>query len=75
MMKRVVSWPVDDLLQGMTCDHVRIVDEDGPNIDGHEHGEVEVTLHREEEDEEMIWETLRTTINGMERVRCERRGY
>ena len=54
--------PVDDVLERVAGDHVGVVDEDGPDVDEDEHGEVEVALHGEEEDEEVVGGALGAAV-------------
>ena len=64
---------VDDALERVAGDHVRVVDEDGPEVDKDEEAEVEVALEREEEDEEVVRHGLQVAVEWVERVRRERR--
>ena len=71
MVQRVVRGPVDDVLERVAGDHVGVVDEDGPDVDEDEHGEVEVELDGEEEDEHVVWRALRESVDGVEGMRGE----
>lgn len=44
VMKGVVGGTVDELLNPVTRDHVAVMDEDGPDLDGHKKGQVQVSL-------------------------------
>jgi hypothetical protein len=48
----VVSGRIDKLLEVVAGDHVAVVDEDGPDLDEDKKGEIEVFLHRADEDED-----------------------
>lgn len=65
--------PVDDLLERMAGDKVRVMDKDGPEVDEDEEAKVEVTVEREDEDDEVIWYRLEVAVERVERVGCERR--
>ena len=67
--------PIDDVLQPMASDHVRIVNEHRPDVNPHEEGEVEVFLDREEIGKNVVGKRLEVAIEWMERVGCERGGY
>lgn len=56
----------------MVGDHVRVVNEYGPEVDENEEDEVEVTLEGEDEDEEVIWDRLGISINWVEGMGSER---
>lgn len=56
----VVSGAVDELLGPVAGDHVAVVDQDGPDLDGDEEDHVEISLHGADEDEEAVcfWERV-----------------
>lgn len=54
VVQRVVRGAVDELLRPMTRDHVAVVDQDGPDLDGNEEGHVQVSLHWASEDEDAL---------------------
>ena len=56
VMQRMMCGSVDDLLQWVVRDHVRIVYQDRPHIDENKEDQVEMSLKWEEEDEEMVWD-------------------
>jgi hypothetical protein len=47
----VVRRTVDELLSPMACNHVAVVNEDGPNLDTNEEDQVQISLHRANENE------------------------
>ena len=73
MVQRMVRGTVDDRLERVSGDHVRVVDEDGPAVDDHEEAEVQLTVEREEVDEEVVRDGLGVSVERVERVRCEGR--
>jgi len=72
MVEGMMGWAVDHVLERMIGDHVRVVDEDCPEVDEDEEDEVEVALEREDEDEEVIWDGLGIPIHRVEGMRSER---
>lgn len=40
VMQRVMRGAVDEFLGPVTCDHVAVVDEDGPDLNGHKESQV-----------------------------------
>jgi len=50
VVQRVVRGPVDDVLERVAGDHVGVVNEDAPKVDGDEEEEVECAVEWEEED-------------------------
>jgi len=72
MVESMMGWPVDHILKRVIGDHVRVVDEDGPEVDEDEEDEVEVTLEGENEDEEVIWNRLSISVDWMEGMGSER---
>lgn len=45
MVQRVVRRAVDELLRPMASNHVTVVDQDGPDLNSHEEGHVQISLH------------------------------
>ena len=66
---------VDNVLQPVPGDHIRIVNEHRPNVHGDEEGEVEVFLNGEDVGEEVVGERLEVTVDWVECVCGEGRGY
>ena len=59
VVQGVVGGAVDELLGPVAGDHVAVVDQDGPDLDGDEEDHVEISLHGADEDEEAgDWEKL-----------------
>lgn len=52
VVQGVMGGGVDEFLGPVAGDHVAVVDENGPDLDSHEEGEVEVTLDGEDEGED-----------------------
>ena len=75
MVQGMMGGPVDDVLQPMAGDHVRIVNEDRPDVHPHEEGEMEVLLYGEEVGENVIREGLEVPVEWVERVGGEGGGY
>lgn len=63
-----MSWSIDDILEGMTGDHVRVMNKDTPEVHKHKKTEIKPSVQREEEDEQMIRHRLQVTIEGMKCV-------
>jgi len=59
---------VDHVFEGMTCDHVRVVDEYGPTIDEDKHDYVEVMLEGKDHDEEVVRDWLGEAVDEVEGV-------
>lgn len=59
----------------MAGDHVRIVNEDRPDVHCHEKGEVEVLLDGEEVREDVVGEGLEVPVDRVECVSGEGSGY
>lgn len=49
VVEGVMRGAVDELLDPVTRDHVAVVDEDGPDLDGHKQGHVQISLDWEDE--------------------------
>ena len=69
----MVCRAVDDLLQRVASDHIRVVDQDRPEVDEDEETEVELPVEREEIDEEVVGDRLGVAVKRMEGVRREGR--
>jgi hypothetical protein len=77
------GWPVimsescicidDEISQRATTKEAGGTHKDAPKIDKGEQTEVEGPVQREEEDEEVVRDGLEVAVDGVERVRCERR--
>lgn len=52
VVQRVVRRAVDELFRPMARNHVAVVDEDGPDLDGDEEDQVQISLHGADEDED-----------------------
>jgi len=63
--------PIDDSLERMPSDHVRVMNKNTPEVHKHEESEIEPAVQRKEEDEQMIWHRLQVTVEGMKGMRCE----
>jgi len=64
----MMRWSIDDSLERMSGDHVRVVNEDTPEVHKHKETEIKPSVQREEEDEQMIRHRLQVAIEGMECV-------
>lgn len=60
---------VDDRLERMAGDHVRVVDEDRPEVDKEEQAEIEPAVEGEDENEKVVWHGLEVAIEWVEGVR------
>ena len=58
VVQGVVGGAVDELFRPVAGDHVAVVDQDGPDLDGHEEDHVQISLHGADEDEEAFGERL-----------------
>lgn len=54
VVQGVVGGAVEELLGPVARDHVAVVDQDGPDLDGDEEDHVQVALHWADEDEEAL---------------------
>ena len=63
--------PVDDVLQPMSSDHIRIVDENRPDVHAYEQDQVEVFLDGEEVGEDVVGEGLEVAVYWVEGVGSE----
>lgn len=54
VVKGVVGRAVEELFRPVARDHVAVVDQDGPDLDGDEEDHVQVALHWADEDEETV---------------------
>ena len=75
MVQSMMGGSVDDVLQPMAGDHVRIVNEHRPDVHAHEEDKMEVLLNREEVRKDVIGEGLEVTVEWVECVGCEWGGY
>lgn len=66
MVHRVAGGAVDD---GAVVDVLAVVDDDGPDVDQHEEQDVRVLVQREDEREDVVWQTLGPAVERMEGVR------
>ena len=71
MVKGVMCGTIDHLFQWVTGDHVRVVDEDGPEVDAEEQAEVELAVEGEHEDEEVVGYGLEVAVKRVESMRGE----
>ena len=62
---------IDHVLQPMTGDHIRIVNEHRPDVHPDEESEVEMFLNGEEVGEDVVGERLKVTVDWVEGVRGE----
>lgn len=72
VVKGVAGSTVDN---GVVAEVLAIVDEDGPEVDEDEEEDADPLLHGEEEGENVVWQTLETTVDGMESVAGEGSGH
>ena len=63
---------IDYVFQRVFSDHVRIVDEDGPKVNCHKEGKVQVSLNWEDEYVEVVRHRLSISIYRVEGVRSKR---
>jgi len=63
--------PINDTLESMSSDHIRVMNKNAPEIHKHEETEIEPTMQRKEEDEQMIGYRLQVTVEGMKGMGCE----
>lgn len=54
VVQGVVGGAVEELFRPVARDHVAVVDQDGPDLDGDEEDHVQVALHWANEDEEAV---------------------
>ena len=64
----MVRRAVDDVFQRVICDHVRVVDQDGPHVNDDKEPQIQLAVHREDEDEKMVWDGLRVPVHWVERM-------
>ena len=64
----MVCGTIDDVLQRMASYHVRVVDQDRPEVDKDEKHHVEMALEGENKNGEMVWERLCPAVNIVEGV-------
>jgi hypothetical protein len=70
MVQGMMSRAIDHVFKGVVCDHIGVVNEYGPKVNCHEETKIEMPLNGKNEDEKMIRDRLRVTINWVEGVRC-----
>jgi len=75
MVQGMMCGSIDNVLQPMASDHIRIVNEDRPNVHADEKGEVEVFLNGEDVGEDVVGERLEVTVDGVESICGEGGGY
>jgi len=68
MMQGMVRGSIDNVLQPMASDHIRIVNKHGPNVDADEKCEVEVFLNGDDVGEDVVGERLEVTVDWVESV-------
>ena len=74
MMQGVMRGPVDHVLQPVSGNHIRIVNEHRPNVHPDEQREVQVFLYREEVGEDVVGEGLDVSVDRVESICGERGG-
>ena len=62
---------VDDRLERVAGNHVRVVDENRPEVHKEEQAEVELAVEREDKDEEVVRHGLEVSVERMECMRRE----
>lgn len=67
----MVRGPIDDILQPMAGDHIRIVNEHRPDVYTDEEREMQMFLDGEEVGEDMVGKRLEVPVDRMESVRGE----
>ena len=67
-MEGVMRRPIDDVLQPVPGDHIRIVNEYRPHVHPNEESKVEVFLDGEEVGEDVVGEGLEVPVEWVERV-------
>ena len=73
VVERVVRRTVDDLLERRVADHVRVVDENRPQVDKDKQPNADHAVKREDEGEDVVWKRLGVSVKRVEGVRGERR--
>lgn len=58
MVQRVVGGAIDEFLGPVARDHVAVVNENGPDLNGHKESQIEVSLNGEDERENAFDEVL-----------------
>jgi len=66
---------IDDVLQPVTGDHIRIVDEHRPNVHGNEQSKMKMFLNGEDVGEDVVGERLEVAVEWVESVCGEGGGY
>lgn len=75
MVEGMMRRSIYHVLQPVTGDHIRVVNEHRPDVHPHEEGEVEMLLDGEEVRKDVVREGLEVPVNWMERVGGEGSGY
>jgi hypothetical protein len=75
MVESMMRGSVDDVLQPMAGDHVRIVNEHRPDVDPNEEDKMEVFLNGEEVGKYVVGKRLEIAVDWVECVGGERGGY
>jgi hypothetical protein len=71
MVKSMVCRTIDDLFERVAGNHVRVVDEDGPEVNKDEETEVEIAMEGKHEDYNVVRYRLEVAVNRMESMRRE----
>ena len=71
MVEGMVRGPVDDRLERVAGDHVRVVDENRPKVHEEEQAEVELAVEGEHEDEQVVGHGLEVAVEWVESMRRE----
>jgi hypothetical protein len=66
MVEGMVRRSVDVLLERVTDDEVRVVNEDGPELDADEEAEVEVPVEGQNADDDVVRQALQVAVDGVE---------
>lgn len=69
-----MRWAVDDVLERVADNHVRVVNANGPQIDKDKEAEIGHAMQGEEVGENMVGQGLRVTVEWVESVRSPRGG-
>lgn len=66
VVQRVVGGTIDELLDPVARNHVSVVDQNGPDLDQNEHDQVQVSLHRADEDKDVVGQRLNKAVGRVE---------
>ena len=66
MVQSMVRGTVDDRLERVSGDHVRVVDENRPKVHEEEQAEVELAVEGEHEDEQVVGHGLEVAVEWVE---------